>query len=65
MSVTFTPTNTPAPGRVIMGIFEESIYRDGRWLPGRRLNGDDTANNMRWQNMPSFGIYHYVVFQRE
>ena len=64
MSVTFTP-NTGRPGSVILGRFEESIYRDGRWLPGRRLNGDDTHNNSVWQNMPSFGIYHYTVFQRE
>jgi hypothetical protein len=64
MSVTFTP-NTPGPGRVILGSYDESIYRDGRWLPGRRLNGDETGNNTRQPNMGSFGIYHYTVFQRE
>jgi hypothetical protein len=64
MSITFTP-NQPGPGRVFLGSFDESMNGDGRWVPGRRLNGDETGNNMRWQNMRSFGIYRYTVFQRE
>jgi hypothetical protein len=64
MSVTFTP-NTPGPGRVLLGSFDESMNVDGRWVPGRRLNGDETRNNMRWQDMRSFGIYRYTVFQRD
>jgi hypothetical protein len=63
-SVTFTP-NTPAPGSVALGSFDESILTDGRWVPGRRLNGDETDHDRRWQNMRSFGIYRYTVFQRE
>jgi len=64
VSVTFTP-NTPGPGRVLLGSFDESMNVDGRWVPGRRLNGDETRNNMRWQDMRSFGIYRYTVFQRD
>jgi hypothetical protein len=63
-SVTFTPTS-PTQGNVVLGSFDESTLVDGRWVPGRRLNGDETDHNRRWQNMRSFGIYRYTVFQRE
>jgi beta-galactosidase GanA len=62
-NVTFT-ANTPGQGSVVLGSFDESMLADGRWVPGRRLNGDETDHNRRWQNMRSFGIYHYTVFQR-
>jgi len=38
---------------------------NGRWVAGRRLNGDETGNNTRWPSMGSFGIYHCSVFQRQ
>ena len=63
-NVTFTP-NTPNPGNVVLGSFDESILADGRWVPVRRLNGDETDHDRRWQNLRSFGIYRYTVFQRE
>jgi hypothetical protein len=63
MRVTFTP-NRPERGNVVMGSFDESLYVDGRWVAGRRLNGDETGNNTRWPSLASFGIYRYSVFQR-
>jgi hypothetical protein len=63
-SVTFTPIS-PAQGSVVLGSFDESMLVDGRWVPGRRLNGDETDHDRRWQNMRAFGIYRYTVFQRE
>ena len=62
-TVTFA-LNTPSLGNVVLGSFDESMLVDGRWVPGRRLNGDETDHNRRWQNMRSFGIYRYAVFQR-
>ncbi len=64
MHVNFTP-NRPGRGSVILGSFDESMNVDGRWAPGRRLNGDETGNNTRWPGMGSFGIYRCTVFQRE
>jgi hypothetical protein len=64
MNVTFTP-NTPERGSVVMGSFDETLYVDGRWVAGRRLNGDETRNNTRWPGMGSFGIYRYSLFQRQ
>jgi hypothetical protein len=64
MSVTFTP-NSPEKGSVVLGSFDEAINVNGRWQPGRRLNGDETGNNTSWPGMGSFGIYHYTLFQRQ
>jgi hypothetical protein len=64
LSVTFTPAKA-RPGRVLLGSFDESMNVDGRWVPGRRLNGDATGNNMRWPDMRTFGIYRDTVFQRD
>jgi hypothetical protein len=35
-----------APGRMDVEFLwlEEGTYRDGEWVPGRRLNGDETAH---------------------
>jgi hypothetical protein len=64
MSVTFTP-NSPERGSVVLGSFDEAINVNGRWMPGRRLNGDETGNNTSWPGMGAFGIYHYTLFQRQ
>ena len=63
LSVTFT-RNRPELGLVALGSFDQSMNMDGHWVPGRRLNGDETDHDRRWQNMRSFGIYRYTVFQR-
>ena len=64
MSVTFAP-NSPDKGSIVLGSFDETLNRNGRWVAGRRLNGDETGNNTRWPGMGSFGIYHYTLFQRQ
>ena len=64
MSVTFT-AERPEKGSVILGSFDETLNINGRWVAGRRLNGDETSNNKNWPGMGSFGIYHYSVFQRQ
>jgi len=42
VTVTFTP-NTPGPPLAGLANVEEGVFVDGRWVPGRRLAGDDTA----------------------
>ena len=42
VSVTFTP-NTPGPPLAGLATVEEGIFVNGRWVPGRRLAGDDTG----------------------
>ena len=63
MTVAFAP-GKPMPGSVVLRSLDESINVDGRWPPGRRLNGDETGNNTRW-GVSTFGIWRYTIFQRE
>jgi hypothetical protein len=62
LSVKFTPA-TPSPSNVSLASFDESIYVDGRWVPGRRLNGDESGNNRRWPSMGAFGIYRIKLYR--
>jgi len=64
MNVTFT-ANSPERGGVVLATFDETLNVNGRWVAGRRLNGDETRNHMRWPVMGAFGIYHCSVFQRQ
>jgi len=42
VTVLFTPT-TAGPPQAGLATVEEGVFVDGRWIPGRRLAGDDTA----------------------
>jgi hypothetical protein len=37
--------NGPGPSPAAVAKLEEGAYVDGRWVPGRRLNGDDIMLN--------------------
>ena len=69
MTVTFHP-NDPSKGKVILSSTVETINLNGQWLPGRWINGDETAHNTRSNPgdtgiyMRTFGVYGYSVFQR-
>jgi hypothetical protein len=51
VNVTFSP-NTPGPPLAGLATVEEGVFVDGRWVPGRRLAGDDTIEGdcvqLRW-----------------
>jgi hypothetical protein len=51
VTVTFSP-NTPGPPLAGLATVEEGSFADGRWVPERRLAGDDTEEGdmivMRW-----------------
>ncbi len=40
LTIDFTP-NTPGDPIVGIAWAEDGVYREGRWIPGRRLNGDE------------------------
>ncbi|HYW48387.1 MAG TPA: DUF5597 domain-containing protein [Bryobacteraceae bacterium] len=54
VQLTFTP-NGPEPSTAAIGALEEGVYVDGRWVPGRRLNGDDIMVNYNAQNQAMKG----------
>ena len=43
VNVRFIP-NTPGPPLAGLATVEEGVFVDGRWVPGRRLAGDDTGS---------------------
>ncbi|HEV2654903.1 MAG TPA: DUF5597 domain-containing protein [Ktedonobacteraceae bacterium] len=62
--VKFRPT-TPGPLYAGIVAVDEGEYRDGQWLPGRRLNGDETAQGYLWRfPVPSahVGIFPSLSF---
>ncbi|HJZ49243.1 MAG TPA: DUF5597 domain-containing protein [Roseiflexaceae bacterium] len=46
--VAFRPT-TPGPARAGIGAVDEGEYRDGAWVPRRRLNGDENDQGRQWR----------------
>jgi len=46
--VTFQPA-TPGPALVGIEAVDEGEYRDGQWVTGRRLNGDETYSGSMWR----------------
>ena len=63
MNVYFTSAVTPSDS-VGLGTVEEGVYADGRWVPGRRLNGDETpewkALRFRTEN---YGIQRVKLYR--
>jgi beta-galactosidase GanA len=46
--VIFKPSSPGAP-KVGIGAVDEGVYRDGKWIPGRRLNGDEDDQGRAWR----------------
>jgi beta-galactosidase GanA len=46
--VRFKP-KTPGPARAGIGQVDEGVFRNGEWIPGRRLNGDENDQGGYWR----------------
>ena len=42
-------SKAPGPDRVGIVEVDEGEYRSGKWVPGRRLNGDETSQGQWWR----------------
>ena len=63
--VSFRP-KTPGPALVGVGTVDEGIYREGKWIPGRRLNGDEDDQGQRWRfASQSLAIERCTVYRFE
>ena len=51
LMVTFS-TITPGPDIVGLATVEEGTFVDGKWIPGRRLNGDEIISGRGWRFPP-------------
>ena len=62
VTVTFKPL-TPGPSKVGLAGVEEGVFIDGRWVPGRRLAGDDTGSGdnliLREKTILHVRLYRY------
>lgn len=63
--VAFRP-KTPGPPLAGVGSVDEGTYRDGKWIPGRRLNGDENDQGQRWRFSPrDLSIERCTVYRYE
>jgi len=68
VSVTFSP-NTPGPPLAGMATVEEGVFVNGRWVPGRRLAGDDAGQGdyldlrKRIAGDPDHGIQRVTLYR--
>lgn len=63
--VAFQPL-TPGPALVGIAAVDEGTYRDGKWIRGRRLNGDENDQGKRWRFAPrGISIERCTVYRYE
>jgi hypothetical protein len=73
VSVAFSP-NTPGPPLAGLDTVEEGVFVNGRWVPGRRLAGDDTIEGdcleLKWprkgappSRMSTEGIQRFTLYR--
>lgn len=63
--ISFKPI-TPGPALVGLRSVDEGTYDDGKWIPGRRLNGDETDQGHKWRFSPSgISIQRCTVYRYE
>ncbi len=61
VSIKFSP-NTPGPELDGLATVEDGNFVDGRWVPGRRLAGDDTGQGANI-SLRSRGIQHVTLYR--
>ena len=64
MNLKITAT-APGPKTVRLLSCKEIMLQDGKWIPGRQLNGDETEHNRRWPFFRPLGIYRVKVYRRD
>ncbi len=64
LTITFSPI-TQGPPIVGLATVEEGRFADGRWVPGRRLAGDDTGqgNNISLRGGQGAGILRVTLYR--
>jgi hypothetical protein len=62
MTVSFSP-NTPGPPLAGLATVEEGAFVKGRWVPGRRLEGDDSDEGQFLILGNKKGIQHFTLYR--
>jgi hypothetical protein len=61
VTVIFSP-NTPGPPLAGLATVEEGTFVNGRWVPGRRLAGDDTEQG-QYLDLRNMGILRFTLYR--
>jgi hypothetical protein len=61
--VTFTPQPRTA-SHVGISYVDEGDFKDGKWIPGRRMNGDEDDQGVAWRFSPHGQTIEKVVLYR-
>jgi hypothetical protein len=61
VTVTFSP-NTPGAPLAGLATVEEGVFSGGRWIPGRRLAGDDTEQG-QYLDLRNMGIQRFTLYR--
>ncbi|HYW43330.1 MAG TPA: DUF5597 domain-containing protein [Bryobacteraceae bacterium] len=65
LQVAFRP-DSPGPGIAAIGTVDEGRYAKGQWIPGRRLNGDETGGGVRLMlRGPRIGLLKVKVYRHD
>ena len=60
-TLNFAPKDPKAKGRVLLDTLEEGTFKDGKWIPGRNLNGDEGRPNISGVGARRIVIYQSTV----
>ena len=64
--VRFFPTNKPKNTIIGIGSVDEGIITEGKWISGRRLNGDEADQGRTWRFASRrLGVEKCTVYQYE
>jgi hypothetical protein len=61
VTISISP-NTPGPPLVGLATVEDGKFVNGRWVPGRRIAGDDDAQGQAL-TLRSMGIQRFTVYR--
>ena len=56
---------TPGPHVTTVGSVDEGTFLNGKWIPGRRLNGDENDQGQYWRVDRHLSISRCVVYRYE
>jgi hypothetical protein len=62
LTISFAP-NTPGPPLAGLATVEEGAFVKGRWVPGRRLEGDDSDEGQFLMLGGKKGIQHFTLYR--
>ena len=61
VAFSFAPKDSKATGSIMTDVIEEGTFKDGKWIPGRRLNGDENRVTINGVGAERVTLYKSTV----